>query len=190
MAWHALLARRDGHMEKSPSSVHRGLRVRRVRLCSTAGRNKDAFNQVKEKSQRSCRGHTGVSVEPASSVCDFSWNNTLFDDYSGINVKIGPTVKQRKKTWQGATVSYHHYHFSGILCVWLVVSGLTDWFQRPHAPFASLSSQEIVWHFWGGFYPTGYMKILHLYVTKVVGLPLLSDRGRQRAQAKSSVASI
>lgn len=68
----------DGHMEKSPSSVHRGLRVRRVRSCSTAGRNKDAFNQVKEKSQRSCRGHTGVSVEPASSICDFSWNNTLF----------------------------------------------------------------------------------------------------------------
>lgn len=39
------------------------------------------------------------------------------DEYSGINVKIAPTVKQRKKTWQGATVSYHQYHSSGILYV-------------------------------------------------------------------------
>lgn len=163
MARHALLARRDGHMEKSPSSVHHGHHVWRVRLCSTAGRNKDAFNQVKEKSQRSCRGHTGVSVEPASSICDFSWNNTLFRWLFWHQCENCTNSKAKKENMTGSNCVLPSISFLwDFMCVWLVVLGLADWFQRPHAPFASLSCQEIVWHFWGGFYPTGYMKILHL----------------------------
>lgn len=141
---------KDGHMEKSPSSVHHGLHVWRVRLCSTAGRNKDAFNQVKEKSRRSCRGHTGVSMEPASSICDFSWNNTLFRWLFWHQCENCTNSKAKKGNMTGSNCVLPSISFLlDFICVWLVVSGLADWFQRPHAPFASLSCQEIVWHFWG-----------------------------------------
>lgn len=127
---------KDGHMEKSPSFVHHRLHVWRVLLRSTAGRNKDTFNQVKEKSQREA-----IEVTQAS-----AWNQQVpfvifheiihsLDDYSGVNMEIAPTVKQRKRTWQGATVSYHQYPSSGVLYVsdWLGQDWLTGFsVHTPH----------------------------------------------------------
>lgn len=101
-------------MEKSPSSVHHNLDACRALLCSKAG-SKNNFHPCKRKitEKKLQRSHRHQHVEKMwwwdradqqVSCVIFSEIIHSLDDYSSINVKTEPAVKQT--TWQGATVSY------------------------------------------------------------------------------------